>query len=101
MPAGISVAEHGPVLTAREPREVVLDLAGLKCPLPVLHARRALRRLSPGDSLVVVCTDPMSVIDLPNLAREEGDAVTMLERGGSATRIGIRRGAASAKPPQS
>ncbi|MDQ0394246.1 sulfurtransferase TusA family protein [Labrys monachus] len=50
-----------------------LDLRGLKCPLPVLHARKALDRAAPGALLRIECTDPMAAIDLPNLARETGD----------------------------
>jgi tRNA 2-thiouridine synthesizing protein A len=46
----------------------------LKCPLPVLHAQKALDRAEPGALLLVECTDPMAAIDLPNLARETGDA---------------------------
>lgn len=49
-----------------------LDLRGLKCPLPVLHTRRALARANPGTRLVVRCTDPMSAIDIPHLAHETG-----------------------------
>jgi tRNA 2-thiouridine synthesizing protein A len=52
-----------------------LDLNGLKCPLPALMTRKALKALSPGDSLEVQCTDPLSVIDIPNLIRETGDKV--------------------------
>jgi tRNA 2-thiouridine synthesizing protein A len=53
--------------------ETVLDLGGLKCPLPALKTRKALSRLQPGDELVVECTDPLSSIDIPNLLRETGD----------------------------
>ncbi len=53
--------------------ETNLDLGGLKCPLPALKTRKALTRLRPGDELVVECTDPMSLIDIPNLLRETGD----------------------------
>lgn len=35
----------------------VLDATGLKCPLPVLKARKALKSLSPGDTLLVRATD--------------------------------------------
>jgi tRNA 2-thiouridine synthesizing protein A len=52
-----------------------LDLAGLKCPLPALRTRKALKTLMPGDHLEVHCTDPLSVIDIPNLIRETGDKV--------------------------
>jgi tRNA 2-thiouridine synthesizing protein A len=57
-----------------------LDLAGLKCPLPALKTRKALKLLSAGDRLEVLCTDPLSVIDIPNLIRETGDKVEITER---------------------
>ncbi len=57
-----------------------LDLTGLKCPLPVLKTRKALKALMAGDRLEVHCTDPLSVIDIPNLIRETGDRVEIVER---------------------
>jgi len=57
-----------------------LDLTGLKCPLPALKTRKALKALRPGDFLEVSCTDPLSVIDIPNLIRETGDAVEIAQR---------------------
>jgi tRNA 2-thiouridine synthesizing protein A len=57
-----------------------LDLTGLKCPLPALKTRKALKALSAGDALEVHCTDPLSVIDIPNLIRETGDKVAITER---------------------
>jgi len=59
---------------------VKLDLTGLKCPLPALKTRKALKPLKPGDLLEVHCTDPLSVIDIPNLIRETGDKVEIAER---------------------
>ena len=57
-----------------------LDLTGLKCPLPALKTRKALKALRPGDRLEVHCTDPLSVIDIPNLIQETGDSVEITER---------------------
>jgi tRNA 2-thiouridine synthesizing protein A len=57
-----------------------LDLTGLKCPLPVLKTRKALKALMPGDRLEVHCTDPLAAIDIPNLIRETGDKVEIAER---------------------
>jgi tRNA 2-thiouridine synthesizing protein A len=59
-----------------------LDLTGLKCPLPALKTRKALKGLKPGDVLEVLCTDPLSVIDIPNLIHETGDKLEITERGG-------------------
>ena len=53
--------------------ETVLNLRGLRCPLPALKTRKALTRLAAGDRLVVECTDPLTAIDIPNLLRETGD----------------------------
>ena len=57
-----------------------LDLTGLKCPLPALKTRKALKALKPGDLLEVHCTDPLSVIDIPHLIQETGDKVEITER---------------------
>jgi tRNA 2-thiouridine synthesizing protein A len=53
--------------------ETILSLRGLKCPLPALRTRKALGKLSPGDVLIVECTDPLAEIDIPHLIRETGD----------------------------
>jgi tRNA 2-thiouridine synthesizing protein A len=57
-----------------------LDLTGLRCPLPALKTRKALKSVPPGDFLQVHCTDPLSVIDIPNLIRETGDTVEIAQR---------------------
>ena len=59
---------------------IKLDLTGLKCPLPALKTRKALKTVPPGDFLEVHCTDPLSVIDIPNLIRETGDRVEITAR---------------------
>lgn len=51
----------------------ILDLSGLKCPLPALKTRKALSGLTPGSRLEVHCTDPLAAIDIPNLLNETGD----------------------------
>ncbi len=56
-----------------------LDLAGLKCPLPALKTAKALETLKPGDYLEVLCTDPMSAIDIPHLIAQTGDSVEIGE----------------------
>ncbi|WP_375455211.1 sulfurtransferase TusA family protein [uncultured Methylobacterium sp.] len=70
---------------------IELDLAGLKCPLPVLRTRKALRTLPAGGLLRVTCTDPLAGLDIPNLVREEGDTLEAVDRVGTVTRFAIRR----------
>ena len=53
----------------------IIDLRGLKCPLPALRTRKALAALAPGDILVVECTDPLAGIDIPHLLNQTGDAL--------------------------
>ncbi|MGJ3262206.1 MAG: sulfurtransferase TusA family protein [Salinarimonas sp.] len=55
--------------------EIDLDLPRLQCPPPALKTRKALSRAAPGTLLVVACTDPMAVIDIPHLVNETGDAL--------------------------
>lgn len=57
---------------------IVLDLTGLKCPLPVLRIRKALKALAIGERLEVHCTDPLAVIDIPHLIQQTGDRVETL-----------------------
>ncbi len=50
----------------------VLDLRGLRCPQPVLQAKKALRKLPVGTVLVLECTDPLAAIDIPHFAQQTG-----------------------------
>lgn len=49
-----------------------LDLRGLACPLPVLKANKALRGMAPGETLVLLATDPAAVKDFHAYAQETG-----------------------------
>ena len=49
-----------------------LDLKGLKCPLPVLKTRKAMRELAVGERIEVETTDPLAVIDIPAFCNEHG-----------------------------
>lgn len=68
-----------------------LDLKGLKCPLPALKTRKALKTTPAGSELRVVCTDPMAAIDIPNLLRETGDELVDQQRDGDALVFLIRK----------
>jgi tRNA 2-thiouridine synthesizing protein A len=60
--------------------ETVLDLRGLNCPLPVLRAKKALRAIPVGGVLVLECTDPLTVIDVPHFAKQTGHSLDAQER---------------------
>ena len=71
--------------------EKILNLRGLKCPLPALRARKALGALQAGDMLIAECTDPLTVIDIPNLLRETGDTMVSSAREGDVLVFRIRK----------
>jgi tRNA 2-thiouridine synthesizing protein A len=68
----------------------LLDARGLLCPLPALKARRALAALAPGDTLVVLATDPEAPVDVGALAAEGGHAFGA-EREGAEWRLTLTK----------
>jgi len=71
--------------------EKILNLRGLKCPLPALRARKALTALKTDDVLIAECTDPLTAIDIPNLLRETGDTMVSSAREGDVLVFRIRK----------
>jgi len=66
----------------RDARETVLDLRGLNCPEPVLRAKKALRTVPVGGALVLECTDPLTMIDVPHFVNQTGHRLDARERRG-------------------
>ncbi len=63
---------------------VYIDTSGLKCPLPVLKAKNALRPLYPGDLLRVTATDPSTLKDFPDYCANAGhELLEGIERDGA------------------
>ena len=60
--------------------ERTVNLRGLKCPIPALRTRKALRSMQAGDILIVECTDPLAAIDIPNLLNQTGDTLEETRR---------------------
>lgn len=46
-----------------------LDAQGLKCPMPIVKAKKELDTLAPGEILKVIATDKGSVLDFQGWAR--------------------------------
>ncbi|WP_417687595.1 sulfurtransferase TusA family protein [Roseibium sp.] len=63
--------------------DTLLDLKGLKCPLPVLKTRKALKALPSGARLTVLTTDPMSFVDIPHFCNEDGHTLESTEKDGN------------------
>ncbi len=71
--------------------DTVLRLQGLKCPLPALRTRKALRTLKSGDVVVVECTDPLAAIDIPHLVQQTGDIIEFTEQTDAGLTFRIRK----------
>lgn len=50
-----------------------IDTSGLNCPLPILHAKRALSSMESGQTLKVIATDVGSLRDFKAFARQTGN----------------------------
>ena len=50
----------------------ILDAKGLRCPLPVLKTKKALKDVPVGDCLTVFATDPASSIDVRHFCNMSG-----------------------------
>ncbi|MCZ4279333.1 sulfurtransferase TusA family protein [Kiloniella laminariae] len=59
--------------------EHFLDATGLKCPIPVLRARKAMKPLVAGDELVIHATDPSALLDFKNFCETTGDELLSSE----------------------
>lgn len=84
-----------------DPEPEVLDLRGLKCPLPALFAKRALLRANPGTVLEIVADDPLAAVDIPHMCAEESIDVVSSRRDGELVRLRLRRPIAPAAAPPS
>lgn len=51
---------------------MILDAKGLRCPMPVLKARKALKEMGGDDVLTVLATDPNSVKDFEAFCEATG-----------------------------
>jgi tRNA 2-thiouridine synthesizing protein A len=57
----------------------IFDARGLKCPLPVLKARRLIREMTPGDVLEVQATDPGAPADFEHFCQTTGHRLLSVE----------------------
>jgi tRNA 2-thiouridine synthesizing protein A len=55
-----------------------LDLKGLKCPLPVLKARRAIKEMTSGQVIEVIVDDPAAQLDFPHFCETTGHELLSL-----------------------
>jgi tRNA 2-thiouridine synthesizing protein A len=56
----------------RQTSSQTLDVQGLKCPLPVLKARRAIKDMAAGEVLKIIVDDPAARLDFPHFCETQG-----------------------------
>jgi len=67
------------------------DFRGLKCPMPALMARRALKRAHTDEIIEVIADDPMAKIDIPHMCRQDGYEVVSMTCDGDVATMKLMR----------
>lgn len=52
--------------------KVQIDTIGLNCPLPVIKAEKQLSKMREGERFVLLASDPLAAIDIPNMCNKAG-----------------------------
>ncbi|HEX4118684.1 MAG TPA: sulfurtransferase TusA family protein [Rhizomicrobium sp.] len=80
----------------------ILDLRGLKCPLPAMLTKKALAPMPAGAMVTVLADDPLAVVDIPHMCHGEGHAVDSVaaRNGYNEFALRVRSATASAAPPR-
>lgn len=68
-----------------------LDATGLRCPLPVLRARKVLKGIADGAILDILATDTAAPADFDAFCRETGHTLVNIEQDGDVYTIRLRK----------
>jgi len=69
----------------------LLDVKGLKCPMPIIKAKKAIETLQVGQVLEVVATDPGSMADFKAWTKNTGHELLLAEERDGVFRYQIRK----------
>ena len=78
-------------MSPNDPTIPVVDYRGLKCPLPVLKARKLLDSMAPGEEVWIETTDPLAVVDIPHFCNEAGHSLVEAVEDGEIARFRLKR----------
>lgn len=70
-----------------------LDATGLRCPLPVLRARKVLKGMADGTILDILATDTAAPADFEAFCRETGHVLINVEQADETFTIRVRKAA--------
>jgi tRNA 2-thiouridine synthesizing protein A len=68
-----------------------LDTTGLKCPLPIMKAAKAIVQICPGGTLEVFATDPGAVADFEAFCETKGHELLACEKSEGTFRFLIKK----------
>ena len=78
-------------MTQEKEADLVLDLKGLVCPMPVVRVSQAMKRLDVGAVIEAVATDPAVVPDMRAWARTTGNELLSMEQSGGLFTFRLRK----------
>jgi tRNA 2-thiouridine synthesizing protein A len=71
--------------------DLVLNLEGLLCPMPVVKVSQALKNMEVGAVLEATATDPGVLADIPAWAKSTGNELISMERQEKTIKFFIKR----------
>ncbi|WP_053959132.1 sulfurtransferase TusA family protein [Sulfobacillus thermosulfidooxidans] len=71
--------------------DLKVDASGLKCPMPVIRAKKGITSVEVGQVVEILSTDPGSMADFKAWARSTGHELLLAEQQGEVFRFLIRR----------
>jgi TusA-related sulfurtransferase len=72
--------------------DVELDAKGLRCPMPIMKATRAIKEMKPGQILKITATDPGSKRDFEGWAKNGGHTLLEVKEENDVYTYTIRKG---------
>lgn len=77
--------------TATAGADMMLDLKGLVCPIPVVKIAGAIRQIEVGQVIEAEATDPGVMADIPAWCRSTGNELLNIDREGKTFVFRVRR----------
>lgn len=68
-----------------------LDCTGLLCPVPIIKISKAIKEVEPGQTILMLATDPGSKPDIEAWQRKTGNELLQTEQDGKVYKFLIRR----------
>jgi len=78
-------------MTEQIKADLVLDLKGLLCPLPIVKLSQAIKDLPVGAIIEGIATDPGVMADVPAWAKASGQELISIEQQGKEYKFLIRK----------